>query len=361
MHIQEPPIDLQTPREGAVYFATVIAGLEAIAAEELAEKLPGARVVALLRGKLVFEWPHHPAAGLALRTIEHLFALAGQIEDIPPSAEGLDTIERAMAALELEAVLALHAQMHGARAAPSFRITAARSGYHDYNSMEIAAAAGAGVVRRYGWRVDLEHYDYDVRVYVTDRTALVGLRLSDEPLHKRARVRHGAASLNPTVAHAMCRLAQPAGDQVFVDPMCGAGTILIERAGMEKAALLIGGDLFAEPLEAARTNLLAAAIKAELLQWDARELPLAAASVDAVVCNLPWGRRIGSHRVNQHLYPGFVRELARVLAPGGRAVLLTQEKRLLSRLVERSRHLELVRQYQLSLAGTHPAIYVLAR
>jgi 23S rRNA G2445 N2-methylase RlmL len=80
-----------------------------------------------------------------------------------------------------------------------------------------------------------------------------------------------------------------------------------------------------------------------------------------MVCNMPWGRRIGSHRINRHLYPGFVRELERVLAPGAVAALLTQEKRLITRLLGRSDGLRLIREHHLSLSGAHPAIYLVRR
>lgn len=359
--VESPPLAIEPPEDMPVYFATLIAGLEPLVADEISERLRGAKMLGVLRGKVVFATREPPEAALELGTIEHLFAYAGQLEGLPTSRDGLEVIDRELEALDLGEPLALFHRLHCAPEDPSFRITAQRAGTHDYNSLEIAAAAGAGVNRRYGWRVDLTQYDYDVRVYVTDESALIGLRLSPEALHRRARVQHAAASLNPTVAHAMCRLAQPSAGQVFVDPMCGAGTILVERAALGEVGLLIGGELHGGPLSAARTNLAAAELQASLARWDARRLPLWRESVDAVVCNLPWGRRIGSHRSNQHLYPGFIRELGRVLRPGGVAVLLTQEKRLLTRLLAKGRKLAITAQYPLSLSGTHPTIYVLTR
>ncbi len=319
MEIQELPVALDPPAGQPIYFATVIAGLESIASDELIERIPLATPLALLRGKVLFASPDQAGAGLDLLTIEDLLAFVGQIGGIPASASGLGVIERRMAAIDLEPALAIHHELHGRPAAQRFRITASRDGSHDYNSLQIAAAAGKGVEERYGWGVDLEDYDYDVRVYVTDDAALVGLRLSPESLHRRARVRHGPASLNPTVAHAMCRLTDPRAGEVFVDPMCGTGTLLIERARFAHGALLIGGDLFDEPLDAARENLRAADTAAALVRWDARRLPLQDACVDEIACNMPWGRRVGSHRVNRHLYPGFMREVARVLRPGALA------------------------------------------
>ncbi|MBD3292747.1 MAG: methyltransferase domain-containing protein, partial [Armatimonadia bacterium] len=358
IEIQEHPVEM-TPRPGErAYFATLIAGLEGIVVDEIRERLPGAIVFGAMRGKVFFCSDRSPDEVSSLLSVENVFAYSDQLAELPRSEDGLTVIERWLVNLDLRPALDLHARLHGPHENPSFRITASRSGEHQYNSLQIAASAGAGVVARYGWEVDLEDYDYDVRVYVTDDTAVAGVRLTPEALHQRARVRHGAASLNATVAHAMCRLTRPTDGQVVLDPMCGAGTLLVERARLPSPRLMIGADLFAEPLDMARANVEAAGVEAALINWDARQMCLARGTVDVVVCNMPWGRRIGSHRVNRHLYPGFVRELERVLVPGGIAALLTQEKRLITRLLGRADGLKLVREDHLSLSGTHPAIYL---
>lgn len=357
MRISDPPIKLPDDPGGPVFFASLIAGLEPIVAAEMSEKIARLRMLGMLRGRVLFSCDGPPAALLGLMTIENLFGYVGQMTGIPADESGLDFIRDRVSEMNLAPGLALFDRLHGPRSDPSFRITGQRSGQHAYNSPEIAAAAGAGVVQRYGWRVDLEHYDYDVRVYVTDDHALVGLRLSPEALHKRGRVAHGVASLNPTVAYAMCRIATPTLGEVFVDPMCGSGTILVERSRWADGALVIGGDASEDPLALACRNLTAQGAAATLANWDAKRLPLADSSVDKLVSNLPWGRRIGSHRINVHLYPGFMREVARVLSPGGVAVLLTQEKRLLLRLLDKRRDLRLRNQYPLSLSGMRPTIY----
>jgi 23S rRNA G2445 N2-methylase RlmL len=356
--VSDEPFPIEPPPGETPYFATLIAGLETVVVDELRERLPAATLLGAMRGKVFFSTVEPPEAALTMLTIENLFAYVDQLRELPPAEAGLELIEDWLAGMDLDGAVAIHRTLDGPRPNPSFRITASRSGEHEYNSMDVAAAAGAGVVERYGWDVDLEEYDYDVRVYVTGESAVAGLRLTPEPLHRRSRVEHGAASLNATVGAAMCRLTQPREGEVVLDPMCGAGTVLVERARLADPRLLIGGDLFIEPVRKARTNVGAADIDACLLNWDARKLPLAGGSVDSVICNMPWGRRIGSHRVNRHLYPGFVRELARILRPDGIAALLTQEKRLITRLVGREAGLRIAAEHHLSLSGTHPAIYL---
>jgi 23S rRNA G2445 N2-methylase RlmL len=80
-----------------------------------------------------------------------------------------------------------------------------------------------------------------------------------------------------------------------------------------------------------------------------------------VVANLPFGKRVGSHGGNQVLYPAFLRELDRVLAGDGRAVLLTEDKRLLVESLQRTRGLRIIKETTFETGGAHPSAYVVVR
>ena len=54
-------------------------------------------------------------------------------------------------------------------------------------------------------------------------------------------------------------------------------------------------------------------------------LPVRAASVDVLLCDLPFGKMFGSVDGNRELYPKMLAEAARAVRPGGRAVLLTSD------------------------------------
>ena len=51
---------------------------------------------------------------------------------------------------------------------------------------------------------------------------------------------------------------------------------------------------------------------AEVIQWDVRSLPLRDATVDAIVVDLPFGKRVGSRAENKTLYPALLREVCAV-------------------------------------------------
>jgi tRNA (guanine6-N2)-methyltransferase len=348
----------------AAYYVTSLGGLEAIVRREIAERFPGATIEVSAqageRGRTFLSYDGFPADVLALRSVENVFAAVAQFDRLSADESGLQAIRAWAAASDLSGAAAVHAQVYGPRESPSFRCTSKRLGEHAFGSMDIMAAAGAGIVDRYGWRVDLEGYDYDIHVDVEEDRCTIGLRITPVSLRRRGRIAHVAASLNPTLGYAMCVLSDPQPGEVFVDPTCGAGTVLLERAEIGPARL-VAGDLFAHPLEMARRNLLANAVEAHLFRWDARRLPLAPESVDKVCANLPWGRRAGSHLVNKHLYPPLVREIARVLKVGGRAVLLSLEKRMLLACVDRHGWLRIADVLPVSVAGLKPAIYVIEK
>jgi 23S rRNA G2445 N2-methylase RlmL len=79
------------------------------------------------------------------------------------------------------------------------------------------------------------------------------------------------------------------------------------------------------------------------------------------VSNLPFGKRVGSHGANTRLYPAVLQEIARTLRPNGRAVLLTEDKRLLVETVARTKGIKIIRERLLSYNGATPSAYVLVR
>lgn len=189
-------------------------------------------------------------------------------------------------------------------------------------------------------------------------------RLSPRPLATRPwRVCNLEGALNGAVAHAMALLSAPAEGDTFLNFGCGSGSILIERLLAAPARRAIGCDISPVALGCARANLGAAGLsgRAELHDWDARALPLADASVDALAADLPFGHLVGSHAENLELYPALLGEAARVARPGARCVLLSHEVRLMERLLADSPAWTLEQQIRVDLGGLFPRIFVLVK
>jgi ubiquinone/menaquinone biosynthesis C-methylase UbiE len=103
---------------------------------------------------------------------------------------------------------------------------------------------------------------------------------------------------------------------------CGRGIALLPLARLLEPVRLTGLDIEPRFLEDARLRLDRAGITAELVPGDARALPFPAASFDLVI---DFGTCYHIARAEDAL-----REVARVLAPGGRFVHETPLSQLLS-------------------------------
>lgn len=150
---------------------------------------------------------------------------------------------------------------------------------------------------------------------------IAGLRLSDAAMRQHdGRVAERPGALRPTVAAAMVRLAGPPGG-LLLDPCCGSGTILAE--GRRRGWQVRGGDTDPGAVAVARNNVPGATVAV----GDARTLPLAESTVDAVVSNLPFGRQFTVDEDMTGWQRAVLGEAARVTRPGGRVVLLAPRLR----------------------------------
>lgn len=352
------------------FVAQTMPGIERIAAAEIGERDPtahllGTRSYRHQNGIVLFSAHGDPRSLLQLRTTEDVFFLVTHAAEIPTDRTGLEVLAKSLReARSFEAGLRCHRELQGAnRGRTTFRVVVRLQGHHAYRRSDVQRVVEGAIHARYPrWRLVDDRAWLEIWVTVLGREAFFGLRLSDETMRQRTyKHEHLPASLRPTVAAAMVRLSEPRPDDVFLDPMCGAGTILIERALAGRYRLLLGGDRGTDAVRVARGNVGPRYKPIEVRQWDATALPLDDASVDKLVSNLPFGEQIGSHEQNRALYPKLLAELVRVVRPGGRLVLLTGERALIRHVISGWRALRLRETYDVLLLGKSATIYVLDR
>lgn len=345
------------------YAASVIPGLEKVAADEIGTQLAGARIMDRKRGWVVFRYPGDAGDLLALRTTEDVFAVLFRTDRLSPYRKGaIPLLSRmALSSRYWEQALIRFRQARPRRVKRiTFHVVAQMTGQRQFRRQEVRDAVLGGVHSRWPrWKPVHDDAHMEIWASVIGEWALMGIRLSNRTMrHRTYKTEHRPASLRPSLAAAMVRLTRPQPTDCFCDPMCGAGTILAERAQVGPCRALLGGDVELSALRAARANLGRHA-RCTLHRWDARTFPVRPRSLDVVVCNLPFGKKTGSREENPALYGGFFLELTRVLRPGGRAVLLSSEKDLMSWLIGAYPALRRDREIPVGLLGQAARVYVL--
>ncbi|NXJ66078.1 THUM2 protein, partial [Rostratula benghalensis] len=208
----------------------------------------------------------------------------------------------------------------------SFRVSCRCSGAiaKILSSQEIGRAIGVALVKQCGWRVDLRDPDLEIFVHLNDIHTVVGVPLFRLPLANREYIR--TAGLRSTVAWAMASLAEISAGAFVLDPMCGLGTILLEAAKEWPEACYWGADVSDSQLEGADVNIRTAGLmdKIELLKASVKALPLPSERFDAVISDIPFGKKFKTTKDIQVL-PDILQEMERVLRVGGTIVLLLSQ------------------------------------
>lgn len=252
--------------------------------------------------------------------------------------------------------------MHPAGTFRTFRIAAAGSDSSVFQRIREEIASATGMIPHE------DEGDLLLRVRkadIHDEGWEVLLRLTPRPLATRAwRVCNMEGALNATIASAMIEMSEPRLDDRVFNLMCGSGTLLIERLLRAPADVIGGCDSDPIALRCAADNIAAAgfAKQVDLFEMDITDLPLPDACIDMVCADLPWGQLVGSHEANLNLYPKVLKEARRIAAPGGRAVFITHEIRLMERVLRDFADVwDVRREIKVFQGGLHPRIYLLER
>lgn len=358
-------------RTPTVYLAHTQPGFEPIAAQEIEAELEGAavrasRAVGDKSGIVFFEYEGDPAEALALRTVEDVFVQVAASYEFAPIWGALRSLKEYLAEAPLDRAVALARQAkpgRGGHGKLRFRVVARQVGQTHFRRVDAQEAVEKAIAARTDRRWALAE-DNALEFWLTmlPGEAFLALRLSDEKMrHREYKIEHMPASLRPSAAAAMVRLTRPKESDVFLDPMCGAGTILIERANAGRYQQLLGGDDSREAVATALANIGPRYKPISVEEWDARSLPLDEGAVTAAAVNLPFGRQIGSPEENRSLYPAFLREMERVLRPGARLALLSGDIRALEDALRRAGRFQPRESHRVTVLGAPARLAVVQR
>ncbi|GHO43032.1 THUMP domain-containing class I SAM-dependent methyltransferase [Ktedonospora formicarum] len=344
-------------------YVMTMPGLETLAFGEVRARIADAELVKFSRGIALFRTDIAPAELLELRTAEDVFVALAHIKGLGPGRNALRAVHGATLNADVTQALTLWRRAHHGSLPRSWRVVSQKWGSHEFRRIDAGDSVGAALQRMLprGMRQVKDDADIEFWIWISGSEAFIGVRLSDASMrHRNYKHEHLPASLRPTVAAAMSLLSRPTSDDVVLDPLCGAGTILIERALAEPYETLLGGDLRPEAVGMARRNARAANVDARIETWDARDLSLEPASVTRIITNLPFGKQIGTHEQNVKLYMDLVQEFQRILTPDGLLVALTSEDRLWETAL-RKHGWRVSKKVVLVVLGQPASIFVAAR
>ena len=360
-------------QQAMTYYVQTMPGVEEIAWLEIRDRLPGAKFRETVfakeqNGLLIFSYDGDAADLFQLRTVEDVFVLAVSLEKVPRTRQVLSQLTGMVSqtAVFQQAIdIAMPIRKQPGR--PSYRVISRLYGSHEIYRKELGAAVEKGMKNRYPrWRLLPDHAMLEIWVNLLGSRLVCGIRLTDRTMrHRFNKPANLKAALRPSVAAAMIHLTQPTHDDVFLDPMCGSGTLLMERRYAGAYAKMIAGDVVRDHVWATRQNV--AVLRKEppaafgTLQADATKLPLATGSITKVATNLPFGKQIGSPKAVKKLYPAFFRELERVMGENGRAIILSSEYDLVKNAVRRCNGLEILTGYSIAVLGQWGRVYIIRR
>jgi len=191
------------------------------------------------------------------------------------------------------------------------------------------------IVGRSKGKIDFETKDLVLKNF---RYLLSPLRIQDTnhrdiDLFKREwRIDFVSAGINPSLAYALCDLANLQKSDVVLDPFCGGSTIPITAAMYFGVKKVFASDISGKAIDISQKNWEASKVRKDrfvLFKSDVSKLKLAEKSISKVITNMPFGIRVGSHDQNEKVYRDFADVMDRLLSDDGLAIVLTQEKELI--------------------------------
>lgn len=189
-----------------------------------------------------------------------------------------------------------------------------RDGRHAYRSVDVSGCVGEGVTARFDWPVSLTAFDMEVVCILYHNFLVAGISLADPTKIKfKSRLANEdrsalamdvdyVSTLRPSTTYLMFLLAEYGVGEVFLDSMCGVGTIPVGCAEFSgNRVFALGGELDDLPVGKAGENARSRPRNVDIMQWDSTRLPLRSGVVDKVLIDMPFGMRCGNHRLNNRV------------------------------------------------------------
>jgi tRNA G10 N-methylase Trm11 len=204
-------------------------------------------------------------------------------------------------------------------------------------------------------------YEVEVRIIERNNLCNVFIKLysfSDDRFDYRKN--EIATSINPVTAAIVMKSIEkwlkPKAN--IIDPFCGTGTMLIERAKLDEVGTLTGVDIYRTAISAATINSKLAKVNIDLIAEDILEYSTSEL-FDELITNMPFDNKSTTHNKYADLYSAFVNKIPSLVIPGGMAFIYTIEKQLFREVLMNNEELELLQEIKIESGRLTPHVFVL--
>jgi tRNA (guanine6-N2)-methyltransferase len=321
------------------YYSTFVPGLIEPVEEALRAVLPDSKTLLALDGLIAYETSANSAAIEKLAFVTNSFYILKRFE-------GASVPEMAAAVIDDRAW-----NVEAPRG--SFRVIASVANQLVALDSKIMEGLELRIAERTKLRPNRSKPDHEF--WLLQRSEGYGffsLRLSHHKAYDKSLQK---GELRPELATILCRLSDPAPNELFLDPFCGSGAIPIQRAQFAPG-LIIASDHDERKIESLKQRIKELGLRKRVVVRRDDALHLSRykdASIHKIVTDPPWGHF--SELPVAQFYPAMLKEIARVLRPGGKLVLLTAENLSLDE------RFTLTKEFNILVSGKKAAVYVMVR
>ena len=334
------------------FFSTFISGFGDLIKQELPKKLPNLKVNKLLDGLITYQSTSPVIQIKDLRFFNNSFIFLHQFSgDIEFNPSGL--IKRLLKEFDFELI-----SIHVPQKQQSFRIVISQE--NQIISIDKSMLNKLEKRIQQSTRLDVDRSSPDIEFWLLIRRedlVLFGLRISKHTAYKKT-LRPG--ELRPQLAYLLCLLSEPKKRDKVLDPFCGYGAIVLERAKYFPYSQIYAGDK--------DTKLIQELIrkskgleKMEIKKWDALDLKsIPDNSINKIITDPPWGiyEQVGNLT---KFYQQMLNEFGRVLIKSGEIIILSSAKSEFESVLKLNSHFNLLNQYHILVSGKKAGVYKLQK